>query len=142
MGDIYQLVYASRALQPFSDDELTALLSSIRPKNQARAVTGMLLYDDLAFLQILEGQKGELATLFELIQKDPRHHHIVTILEKPISQRQFGDWSMGFERVNKTKLASLEGLNDFYSDKTCLADVDAGRAKKILQAFQQGRWHQ
>lgn len=142
MSDIFQLVYVSRAQQPFTDDELTSLLSKIRPKNQARGVTGMLLYDDRAFLQILEGQKDDLSLLFELIHKDPRHHQIVTILEKPISQRQFGDWSMGFERVDNTQLASLDGFNDFFTDKTCLADIDAGRAKKILQAFELGRWHQ
>ena len=140
MGELNQLVYVSRASKTWSEDELAALLQNIRPKNHARGVTGMLLYDQQSFLQILEGAEDVLQELFAQIQRDTRHHQIVTILQKPIPKRQFPDWSMGFESVSADQLSKVDGLNDFFGEKACLADIDKGRALKILTAFENGRW--
>ncbi|HSG62606.1 MAG TPA: BLUF domain-containing protein [Pseudomonadales bacterium] len=141
MSALQQLVYVSRTNVHWGDDDLFKFLANIRPKNQSRHVTGMLLFDGSAFLQILEGESATLCELFALIQRDTRHDGIVTILEKPIAKRQFPDWSMGFEQVNAERLNHIDGLNDFFTEKTCLADIDKGRAAKILLAFEQGRWY-
>lgn len=140
MRQLTQLVYVSRASQQFSADDLTQLLSKIRKKNLEREVTGMLLRDGGSFMQVLEGESDKLERLFEHIQKDSRHHNIVLIMERPVSKRLFPDWSMGFRQVSDEMLAELDGLNDFYSARTCLDSVDEGRATKIIDAFARGRW--
>jgi hypothetical protein len=48
---------------------------------------------------------------------------------------------MGFSNVSREELAKIEGTNDFFSKARCFAELDLGRAKKLLAAFRDGRWH-
>lgn len=47
---------------------------------------------------------------------------------------------MGYASISRRELEKIDGMNDFFSGKTCLADIDKGRAQKILNAFAEGRW--
>jgi hypothetical protein len=47
---------------------------------------------------------------------------------------------MGFSSASLEKLRRVPGLNDFFKDHSCLTELDAGRAKKLLAAFAEGRW--
>ena len=60
---MFHLVYASSALQPFTKPELQALLEQARQKNAKLGVTGMLLYKDGNFMQVLEGEKETVRKL-------------------------------------------------------------------------------
>lgn len=140
MTDLVQLVYVSKATQEMTGEDLTKLLLKIRPNNQLNGITGMLLFDGGSFMQVIEGKPKDIAYLFSRIQLDSRHKNIVHLLEKPIAKRQFPDWSMGFRDITDAMLESVEGLNDFFITKSCLANVDASRAVRILDAFAKGRW--
>ena len=50
-----RLVYVSAATVPFTDAALAQLLNISRKNNVAAGITGMLVYRDGDFLQILEG---------------------------------------------------------------------------------------
>lgn len=141
MTQLSQLIYVSKSCKPLGSDDLKQLLKKIRPRNEIAGISGMLLFDGGSFFQVLEGERTRITTLFEEIKTDPRHHSVVSILERPIRDRQFPDWSMGFAELNDDLYQQIEGLNDFYSAATCLNSIDPGRATKILQAFSQGRWH-
>lgn len=140
MTDLIQLVYVSKATGEVSCEDLTKLLLKIRPNNQLNNITGMLLFDGGSFMQVIEGAPNDIAHLFSRIQLDPRHEQIVHILEKPIAKRQFPDWSMGFRDITDAMLDSIDGLNDFFVAKSCLAQVDSSRAVRILDAFAKGKW--
>jgi len=60
---------------------------------------------------------------------------------EPLVKRSFGGWSMGFSSVSPGELTKIDGLNDFFAGGSCFSQLDAGRAKKLLAAFSQGRWH-
>jgi uncharacterized membrane protein (DUF373 family) len=112
-----RLVYMSQAVKPFSTDDLMALLRESRQNNLAEAVTGVLLYVNECFVQVLEGKEEVIEKTFQRIKKDSRHTN-VTVLEKVyIKHRQFPDWSMGFEEVDPALFAELniEGLNHFFN---------------------------
>ena len=141
MTQLTQLIYVSKATRALDKEELTRLLGKIRPNNTRLGITGILLHDSGSFLQVLEGPLTAIRELYQRIAKDDKHHSIVTILERPIPERQFPNWSMGFAEVDPELLESIDGLNDFYSDATCFNEIDPGRATKILQAFAKGRWH-
>ncbi|MHB1206888.1 MAG: BLUF domain-containing protein, partial [Rhodospirillaceae bacterium] len=68
-----QLIYASAAVKPFTPEALKVLLAKARAKNSAAGITGMLLYHAGSFLQALEGPNDAVASLFKVIEKDPRH---------------------------------------------------------------------
>ena len=76
---MFQIVYASSALQPFTKPELQALLEQARPKNDKLGVTGMLLYKDGNFMQVLEGEQDVVGKLVETIERAPRHKGVLGI---------------------------------------------------------------
>jgi hypothetical protein len=50
-----QIYYISSATAPMSTSDLLQLLRQCRDNNASRSVTGMLLYANGTFLQVLEG---------------------------------------------------------------------------------------
>lgn len=138
---LHQLIYSSHSTDLFDVDSMDRFLAGIRSTNQQLSVTGMLLFDSQSFLQVLEGEKEIVLNLYQSICQDKRHRAVTTLFESPIAHRQFPDWSMGFSKVSSEEMDRLEGLNDFNSEFSYLDQIDAGRAKKILQAFANGAWH-
>lgn len=138
MSDLIQLVYVSRATQKFTLSDVTDLLCKARISNKQESITGMLLYDGESFMQVIEGERPEVLELYAKIKRDPRHDNLVHVFDKSIPKRQFPDWSMGYQDMSDEVQAGVDGLNDFFSSRTCLADVDSGRALRILEVFAQG----
>jgi hypothetical protein len=91
---LYCLVYTSIANQKMSDDNLKELLKKSRVKNERKNVTGMLLYLDPFFIQILEGEEAIVNESFNIIKQDSRHHQVKIIYKKPIEGRSFPNWTM------------------------------------------------
>ena len=134
------LIYTSSALAALQVKELKVILERARGKNAAISVTGMLLYTEGSFFQVLEGRDEIVDELFATISADPRHKRVTKIIDEPISQRDFGDWSMGFAEGSPAELTSIEGLSDFFQDGNSFTNLQPGRAKKLLAAFADGRW--
>ena len=111
---LYCLVYTSIANQKMSDDNLKELLKKSRLKNERKNVTGMLLYLDPFFIQILEGEEAIINELFNIIKQDAKHHKIKPIYKKPIEERSFPNWTMGFNKINAENVEAVEGFSDFW----------------------------
>lgn len=108
------LVYVSFARdRRITDDELKAILTKAREKNQQRDITGMLLYRHDFFVQALEGEQTAVEELFKVIKEDPRHNHVLVLNKHEIEARSFKDWSMGFQIIDDKTIKSLEGFSDF-----------------------------
>ncbi len=138
-----QLIYASAAVKPFTPPELRDLLAGARTRNAAAEVSGLLLYHEGSFLQILEGEPTTVQALFEKIGKDPRHANMLLLSQKTIEERNFGDWSMGFADFVSLKKGS-PGFLDFLLAKSSFLDLhgDTTLVAKLVDAFQAGKWHQ
>ena len=99
----------------------------------------MLLYKDGNFMQVLEGPAAAVRDLHERINRDPRHTGLITLMERPVTQRQFADWSMGFRNLDDADLRASPGYNEFLN----VAWNDAFRASeptrvnKLLQFFRE-----
>ena len=115
---LHCLVYTSVASSKFSDNHLQALLKKCRHNNEKVSISGLLLYLDPFFIQILEGDETNLRPLFDTIKKDARHQKVKIIYRKPIEVRSFPNWTMGFHRVNQQELAALDGFSDFWQKQT------------------------
>lgn len=133
-------IYASRAIGKHSEAEVQSLLEQARYKNESLGITGMLLLVEDSFFQVLEGEADTVDALYQRISTDPRHDRVTQIIRESIPQRSFGDWSMGFEAVDRAKARELAGGNDFFAAGHCLEDIQPGRARKLLTAFRSGRW--
>ena len=134
------LIYTSAASPEFHPADLKAILQIARRNNAQLSVTGLLLFTSGSFFQVLEGEEAKLLELFAHISLDPRHMSVTKIIQEPIAQRYFGDWTMGYSEVTLSELETIEGLNDFFQQGNSLANLGSGRAKKLLSAFAQGRW--
>lgn len=134
------VIYTSVAARPFSTPELLDLLDRARRHNEQAGLTGMLLYAEGNFFQVLEGEAQVIEALYGRIQRDPRHAHMTRIIHEPIPERAFADWTMGFCSVSMADLADMAGVNDFFQEGRAALGPDAGRARKLLGAFREGRW--
>jgi hypothetical protein len=135
---VIQLIYQSAARGRFGPQELTELLKRARDNNAQRGLTGMLLYDDGSFLQVLEGERDPVLEVYTRILKDPRHDSITKLLEREADERTFGDWQMGFVAVGGIAV-SIPGYSEFLrhgSESTSSGD----RALRVLSLFRDGRF--
>jgi hypothetical protein len=113
MADLIHLVYVSFANKSLTEKELESLLTEIRKKNAQQNVTGLLLYNDLNFIQVIEGTKKTIHKVFNSIEQDSRHTNVVKLLEEPIKKRAFPDWSMGYRKLSKEQSSSIPGFSNF-----------------------------
>jgi hypothetical protein len=131
---MYRLVYSSRETQPFSSDELKALLLKSRLRNRELGITGMLIYDGGAFLQALEGDQSAVAATFARIERDPRHCDVAVLFrDSTAAERQFGQWSMGYADASQAA-AMLKGFKSLEGGLRVPA-LDRSTALRLLQGF-------
>jgi hypothetical protein len=118
--EIFYLLFVSAAAELFSEDELLALLETARRNNSRRGVTGLLLYYDGSFIEIIEGRRETVEWLFaEKISKDARHHGITKLISGFEPQRSFPSWSMGFVRPDRNMIDEhLPNFNDLMERHT------------------------
>ncbi len=95
------IAYASRATEPFDHARLVELLTESRANNERDGITGMLVYADPDFIQILEGPDAAVRELLERIGGDPRHTDVRILLDERVSERKYSTWSMGYEPATR-----------------------------------------
>lgn len=93
----------------FQKETLKDMLVSFRKNNEANGITGMMLFSEGIFLQVLEGEDRKVNTLVRKIRKDARHHSVVQLDEKAITRRIFPNWSMGFKVASAEEFKDLKG---------------------------------
>lgn len=131
---VYHLLYHSRATHPPDDDQLRALLGQSRAHNAAHQITGLLLYGEGRFVQVLEGPEAAVRAVYARIRTDPRHAQVVTVREGPGPPRRFADWHMGF---GPAAGAALERVLAAIGSEQPLAGPppDNAHLRALLQAF-------
>jgi hypothetical protein len=133
------VIYASKALQDFGDDELLELLVAARRVNQDHGVTGMLVYAARSFLQLFEGEEDGVEVVWDRIRMDGRHNDLRVLADGPAEGPLFGDWSMGFEHPSAQLLEeTLEGYRasmDYpFVSSQLVAEADAAETLLTLYA--------
>ncbi len=113
---LVRLLYASRAPAPVNAELIDAILEKSRRNNPRQGLTGMLCFSDDLFIQVLEGGRGAVCTLFGTIVRDKRHQDVQILVFDEIRERRFASWTMG--QVNLAKVNASLLLK--YSDKPVL----------------------
>lgn len=131
---VYQVLYRSQATNLLTEKELEHLLEQARSFNVKHHLTGILLYSDGCFVQLLEGPEREVRILYARIQQDARHTQVVTVSEGPGPGRRFADWSMGLGRLATPAMA--QALDDVLAQEATLApELAEPYLQALLQAF-------
>ncbi|OWS71846.1 hypothetical protein CBI30_05185 [Polynucleobacter aenigmaticus] len=93
---MYQLIYVSSAVMNFARPEFMELALHTGARNVKFGITGMLVFKDGSFMQVLEGNEEIIKTLYAKIEVDPRHTLVSVIHEGEISMREYGSWAMTY----------------------------------------------
>ena len=134
---MFSLVYVSSATLPFSGEDLRALLATCRKNNTELGVTGMLLYKDGNFMQVLEGDEGTVRGLYARIEEYPRYGGEITLQQGFTEERQFPDWSMGFRDLDSPEERSTPGYSEFLNAPLTGREFSGNpfRTQKLLLTF-------
>lgn len=86
-------------------------------------------------IQTLEGDDDTVAAVFDKIVDDPRHGDVFVIINEPVGQQEFPDWSMGFRDVTDMSDAELPGYSHFMDEDraSAFAGDDATVIKRLLE---------
>lgn len=117
-----QLLYVSNTSRDFSSAELAEIVTASRLNNAARDITGVLLYCDGGFLQVLEGDDAAVSALYGKIARDPRHWNSAILLDRQ-APRVFESWSMGFKKVIREDGKAYEIARDATLDRKMPPDL-------------------
>lgn len=113
---LISLVYTSTASAPFRETALAHLLDQARVLNAARDITGMLLYRGERFIQVLEGPAHIVRRLARTIGQDARHRDMRILMDEPIEERRFDDWTMGYRKLQEDRDEAPAGFRDSFAD--------------------------
>jgi hypothetical protein len=128
-----QLAYVSTAVKLMTDDELIDILKVARRRNAEHDVTGVLLYSDGTFIQVLEGEPDSVDQIFESITNDKRHKNIIKLVDGSLDKKYFPDWNMGFAAIDKDRAREITGFLN--STGEILDDESGNMLASILKTF-------
>lgn len=137
----YQIIYSSQAAEPMTALSLEKILTDARAGNEARNVTGALIYVDGVFLQVIEGDRDVVQGLMASIAKDSRHTQVKVFSEVELSEPTFGSWRMAYLNASPEQMSAWAGLPGATSIESILEEMDsdpqrAGRiARGIIKAL-------
>ena len=93
------LTYTSWARAGLRPDEVDTILSSAKINNPLDGITGVLIFNGTAFMQILEGSEEAIDGLTSRLVSDPRHSNMSIRDRRLIEKRSFPNWSMAYLRL-------------------------------------------
>lgn len=135
---MHRLIYTSTATRLLEKPELFKLLNTARNSNSAHGITGLLIYHEGCFLQVLEGEKETLENCYKTIRKDGRHTNFIELANEATSARLFSAWWMAyrdFGELGEYQRKQLLDLRDLAAKANAGPMVDNLKVNAILLAF-------
>lgn len=139
-GRMQRLIYISSAVAGLGPSDLTSILESARANNLRDDVTGVLLYHDGSFIQVLEGQAEVLDVTFARILRSSRHDGVIVLSRTDVADRLFSGWHMAFsrpERLVDPQEAAVIPFRRLMQDLGALEDRDP-RVAILVRSFLSG----
>jgi len=95
------LLYLSSATGLPTRRGVDRILTAAHRNNPRLSLTGMLLWADRSFAQLLEGPAAALDRMYGVLVADSRHEGLRVLSRWPIGERLFAEWSMGSEHLDR-----------------------------------------
>ena len=96
MSSIFHLVYRSHAVATLTDEDISRILKTARDHNLATNLTGLLIFRQRGFMQLLEGAERNVRDLYAKICVDDRHQRVQLMFEAKSEYRIFDKWDMAY----------------------------------------------
>lgn len=111
---MYFLIYRSESNTVLDEKALMLLLTQSRERNKKLDITGMLVYFDNKFLQLLEGNEEDVEAVYQSIHKDKRHKDVTVLKKGSAEKRLFPGWTMSFRAASLEEMNAEPGYKDIY----------------------------
>ncbi|MFZ6712104.1 BLUF domain-containing protein [Undibacterium sp. TC9W] len=98
---LVRLLYASRVIDEKMCDIVQSIVSQSRQHNPQHGITGVLCHSDQVFMQVLEGGREAVNTLYSHILRDARHTDVILLDYEEILERRYAGWTMGQANMGK-----------------------------------------
>ncbi len=92
--DLVRIIYCSQFNEEADHSELAKILDKATQNNPKKGLTGLLIFGDDRFLQVLEGEREQVNELYGKIVCDKRNKKNMILCFEEILEREFSDWSM------------------------------------------------
>lgn len=96
MPELETLLYRSEITNRIGPLHMCLLVTLARKANIQHNITGKLMYLDHSFVQCIEGPAQAVSDLWQILQKDPRHHNVELLARYPSERRRFFDTPLQF----------------------------------------------
>ncbi len=110
---IFQLIYTCALANDVTCKDLESIAQTSRASNARKNITGILLCNEGSALQVLEGDRDTVLSLYQKIEADPRTSNPLVLIKRMTENREFPDWSMGYKRGGKTDAAFKLSMDTF-----------------------------
>ena len=93
---VFRLVYTSKAIASVTDEDLEDILSKARSNNPRLGLTGLLMFHNSEFFQVLEGREASVEALFKKSPKtlDTSRSNVSTPVKSRRACSVIGVWPM------------------------------------------------
>jgi hypothetical protein len=126
---LFQLAYVSLSRLRLDETTLSDILEASQRNNARDEITGILMYHDDIFFQVLEGDRSAVEKCYnERISRDPRHKSLSLVWTDVIESRTFSDWAMGYagpDEIGRYTKNSFQSLSYLTSDEAVAANTNA-----------------
>jgi len=126
------IIYISEATANLSEAALLTLLQQARAEHQHAQLTGLLVYRDGRFLQILEGPEMPLREFFNRVAADPRHGKLEKLADGLKPRPDFQQWHMSFACTTPQRCAQLPG---YLGIEQLLAVAEGTSVRHLISEF-------
>ena len=116
-GDIRTWLYTSEFKDRPSHEAIMAEMDRFNVKNKALNLSGFLITNGSAIMQLLEGEHEAVEPLKQIISKDNRHSKVETHVWELEASRAYPHWSMRaidplnyealFKEIESAKVATI-----------------------------------
>lgn len=121
---MYYLIYSSMAAPDVTSTDMQAIISSSERNNRENQITGILIYHDGGFIQMLEGEENAVLETYHRITQDDRHSAVVKLFSGESAKRHFPHWKMALEIVDDHTFRSIEAYQPLGQTDMLLNEID------------------
>ncbi len=107
----HAISYVSTANPNLNEEDIENLFKQVNEFNSHHDITGVLLYAETNFFQLIEGEEDVVKSLYSQIEKDSRHNNIIKFVDKPVDNPAFDGYISRF--VTDTTKINSKNLKDY-----------------------------
>ena len=111
-GALHRTVYMSTAVGVLRAEELDRIYFRANAANSGAGITGLMLFYEGVFLQVLEGPQSGVVSLLEKIRRDRRHANLVVLESGPVAERSFAQSAMHFVAARNLSAGEKQAFSD------------------------------